>query len=98
MRRTSASIRNAINFTNTGSIEVRVTSSPDNPEEGHIRFAVADTGIGISPELRERIFERFTQADSRSNREYGGVGLGLSICKQLVELMGGRIWVTGGQG
>jgi len=91
-------IRNAIKFTNAGSIEVRVTSSSGNTEEGHIRFAVTDTGIGISPELRERIFERFTQADSRSNREYGGVGLGLSICKQLVELMGGRIWVTGGQG
>ena len=90
-------IRNAIKFTNTGSIEVRVTSSQDNPEEGRIQFAVVDTGIGISRELHERIFERFTQADSRFNRQYGGVGLGLSICKQLVELMGGRIWVEGNQ-
>jgi len=91
-------IRNAIKFTERGSIAVRVASSPDNQKADHVQFSVADTGIGISVEMRDRIFERFTQADSRSNRQHGGVGLGLSICKQLVELMGGRIWVEGVQG
>ena len=89
-------IRNAIKFTERGSIAVRVASSPHNQKADHVQFSVADTGIGISVEMRDRIFERFTQADSRSNRHHG-VGLGLSICKQLVELMGGRIWVEGTQ-
>ena len=88
-------IRNAIKFTDSGSITVRVASVPNREE---IQFSVADTGIGVSVELRDRMFERFTQVESRSNRQHGGVGLGLSICKQLVELMRGRIWVEGGQG
>ena len=88
-------IRNAIKFTDSGSITVRVASVPNREE---IQFSVADTGIGVSVQLRDRMFERFTQVESRSNRQHGGVGLGLSICKQLVELMRGRIWVEGGQG
>ena len=90
-------LRNAIKFTDSGSITVRVASSPYNQEASHIQFSVADTGIGVPVEMRDRIFDRFAQTDSRSNRQHGGVGLGLSICKQLVELMGGRIWVEGGQ-
>lgn len=90
-------IRNAIKFTERGTISVHVASSPDNQKADQVQFSVADTGIGISVEMRDRIFERFAQADSRSNRHHG-VGLGLSICKQLVELMGGRIWVEGAQG
>jgi PAS domain S-box-containing protein len=90
-------IRNAIKFTERGTISVHVASSPDNQKAGQVQFSVADTGIGISVEMRDRIFERFAQADSRSNKHHG-VGLGLSICKQLVELMGGRIWVEGAQG
>ncbi|HEX8751497.1 MAG TPA: PAS domain S-box protein [Nitrospira sp.] len=88
-------IRNAIKFTDSGSITVRVASVPNREE---IQFSVADTGIGVSVQLRDRMFERFTQVESRSNRQHGGVGLGLSICKQLVELMGGRIWVEGAHG
>src|SRR5215831_1625937 len=89
-------IRNAIKFTERGTISVHVASSPDSQKADQVKFSVADTGIGISVEMRDRVFERFAQAGSRSNRHHG-VGLGLSICKQLVELMGGRIWVEGAQ-
>lgn len=91
-------IRNAIKFTNHGRITVSVTPSSDSHHAHLVQFAVADTGIGIEPEHCVTIFDRFTQADSRSNRKYGGVGLGLSICKRLVELMGGRIWVESAKG
>ncbi len=93
-------IRNAIKFTKEGRIKIHVGQSPDDNEESHILVSVTDTGIGIAPEQRETIFNRFTQANSPANRQYGGVGLGLAICKQLVGLMGGRIWVesTPGKG
>lgn len=91
-------IRNAIKFTETGHITVRVSPFADARGTDLIRFAVTDTGVGIDPDQCEMIFNRFTQADSTSNRQYGGVGLGLSICKQLVELMGGRIWVDSVRG
>ncbi len=88
-------IGNAIKFTETGGVVVRVRA-----ETGHVRFSVVDTGIGIAPERLGAIFEPFTQADVSMSRRFGGTGLGTSICKQLVELMGGRIWVdsTPGQG
>ncbi|MEH2367945.1 MAG: ATP-binding protein [Nostoc sp.] len=93
-------ISNAIKFTETGSIEVSVIirknsdinhSSAANPDE--IQFSIKDTGIGIPRDRLERLFKAFSQVNSSITRQYGGTGLGLAICKQLCELMGGRIWV-----
>jgi PAS domain S-box-containing protein len=87
-------IGNAVKFTAQGSIIVRVEpdEKPDGAGTGSwLRFSVADTGIGIAADKTEMIFERFTQADSSTTRQYGGTGLGLAISKDLVELMGGRI-------
>jgi PAS domain S-box-containing protein len=93
-------ISNAIKFTETGSIEVSVIIhknsdinhfSAANTDE--IQFTVKDTGIGIPGDRLERLFKAFSQVDSSITRQYGGTGLGLAICKQLCELMGGRIWV-----
>ncbi len=89
---------NAIKFTQRGEIAVRVTrdSGPGGP--GTLRFTVSDTGIGIPPEKLDTIFERFTQADGSITRLYGGTGLGLTISKQFIERMGGRIWVESSLG
>jgi two-component system, sensor histidine kinase and response regulator len=80
---------NALKFTERGSVRVDVAVT----EEG-LRITVADTGIGIAPEHQARVFDAFAQADASTTRRFGGTGLGLSICARLVELMGGRIWVT----
>ena len=83
---------NALKFTHEGEIEIRVELVKEvNNNEVVIRFSVKDSGIGISPERQAVIFERFTQADSSTTREYGGTGLGTTISKQLAELMGGEI-------
>ncbi len=84
---------NSIKFTEHGGLEVKVEPDPDNPEPGRLRFAITDTGIGIPEDKVRLIFESFTQVDSSTTRRYGGTGLGLTISKQLVELMDGRIWV-----
>lgn len=91
-------IRNAIKFTHSGTIDVRVSPLLGEGHNCKVQFSVSDTGIGISPEQQTLLFQRFAQADSKSNRQFGGVGLGLSICKQLVELMRGRIWVDSRKG
>ena len=84
---------NAIKFTETGKVTVKVeVSREDNPSVG-LRFEVHDTGIGVSSEARSRIFDSFSQADGSTTRKHGGTGLGLTISKQLVELMGGTIGV-----
>jgi PAS domain S-box-containing protein len=83
---------NAIKFTKTGEIEIGYQSV----ENDHLRFFVRDTGIGIHPDKHRIIFERFRQIDESLDREYGGNGLGLAICKAFVELMGGRIWLKSG--
>ena len=85
-------LSNALKFTRQGGIEVRVEREPSVPDGSVLRFVVADTGIGIPPEMRGSIFDAFTQGDSSITREFGGTGLGLAICRRLVGLMGGRIW------
>ncbi|QID19597.1 response regulator [Nitrogeniibacter mangrovi] len=84
---------NAVKFTEHG--EVRLSVSPVRRQSGRIElaFAVSDTGVGMSVEQRSRLFEAFAQADGSTSRKYGGSGLGLSICRHLVELMGGHIGV-----
>jgi PAS domain S-box-containing protein len=84
---------NAIKFTASGTVSLRVESDGDPLSATSLRFSVKDTGIGIPDEKQARVFERFTQADSSTTRRFGGSGLGLTISKRLVELMGGRIWV-----
>ncbi|MDP2241198.1 MAG: PAS domain S-box protein [Burkholderiales bacterium] len=84
---------NAIKFTNSGEVSLRVGRDPDPAAPTALLFKVSDTGIGISTAQQGRVFERFTQADSSTTRRFGGTGLGLTISKRLVELMGGRIWV-----
>ncbi|TAJ09264.1 MAG: PAS domain S-box protein [Nitrospirae bacterium] len=84
---------NAIKFTDRGAIRLLVEPELDAQEPGRLTFSVADTGIGIDADKVGVIFERFTQADASTTRQYGGTGLGLAIAKRLVELMGGRIWV-----
>ena len=94
-------LSNAIKFTETGCVTLEVTNDAVQEDHGAaIHFAVSDTGIGIPQDKLGTIFERFTQADRSIARRYGGTGLGLTISKQLVELMQGRIWAesTLGQG
>lgn len=87
-------LNNAIKFTPSGSIAVKVTLVSLNEKNINIHFEVKDTGIGIEPRLLNRLFNPFTQADSSTTRRYGGSGLGLSICKQLAESMGGEVGVN----
>ncbi len=84
---------NSMKFTDTGQLTVRAGRDPEGGGPASLRFAVSDTGIGIPEDKLPKIFESFAQADSSTTRKYGGTGLGLTICKRLVEAMGGRIWV-----
>ncbi len=85
---------NAVKFTSSGEIVIRVTRVSGDARGAVLRFAVRDSGIGMSPEDTARLFLPFSQADASTSRRFGGTGLGLAISKQLVELMGGRIGVT----
>ncbi len=84
---------NALKFTEKGEVGVRVTLESETPRRATLRFEVVDTGIGIAPEAQRRIFDRFTQADESITRRFGGTGLGTTISKEIVEMMGGTIGV-----
>ncbi|MDJ0651256.1 MAG: ATP-binding protein [Xenococcaceae cyanobacterium MO_188.B19] len=88
-------IANAVKFTDSGGIEIEISSVLISEEKSlyQLEFLVKDTGIGITREQQTRLFKSFSQADSSINRKYGGTGLGLAICQQLIQLMGGKIWV-----
>jgi len=87
-------LANAIKFTDAGSVRINVRKVGDSgSDQVGLRFEVSDTGIGISPDGCERIFDRFTQADEAVNRRYGGAGLGLAISRSLAELLGGEMGV-----
>ncbi len=89
---------NAIKFTDFGSITVNLAPISQNSESIRLLLTVQDTGIGIDPEALSRIFDHFEQADNSTTRQYGGSGLGLTICKRLSELMGGSIRVESEKG
>ncbi|MAC90101.1 ATP-binding protein [Maricaulis sp.] len=84
-------VGNAVKFTERG--EVRLAVRPEPGGGGGLQFEVSDTGIGLSAEARERIFDRFAQADDTTTRDFGGTGLGLTICRELTRLMGGELAV-----
>ena len=86
-------LKNAIKYSADGTIEIGVSL-----ENGYYRFSVKDDGIGIPEERIENIFERFVQADVRLSREYEGIGLGLSISKAYIEMLGGNITVESKEG
>ncbi len=93
-------VGNAVKFTDQGSISVLVDVNSIEKDKVDLLFSVKDTGIGISSEQIDSLFDSFSQADGSATRRYGGTGLGLAICKQLVEMMNGRIWAESqpGQG
>ena len=86
-------IGNAIKFTDVGGVKLVVMTTAESESTASIRFEVIDTGIGIPIDAQDSIFESFTQADSSTTRKYGGTGLGTTISKQIIELMGGEIGV-----
>ena len=89
---------NGIKFTEKGEVIIRVSLENENTTHATIRFSVSDTGIGIPQDRMDRLFKSFSQVDSSTTRKYGGTGLGLTISKQLVEMMGGRIAVASEEG
>jgi two-component system, sensor histidine kinase and response regulator len=91
-------VGNAIKFTAEGEVSVRVSLDREDDEEAMRRFEVHDTGIGLSEEQRDQLFQSFSQGDTSTTRKYGGSGLGLAISRQLAELMGGKVGVESGLG
>ena len=87
-------VGNAFKFTDKGgAVIIGINSINNTSKKAELLFQVKDTGIGIAPDHQKKIFQSFSQVDASTTRKYGGTGLGLTICKQLVELMGGKIWM-----
>ncbi len=84
-------VGNAVKFTESGSVRIRLSATPAETGTTHVRIEVIDTGIGIPPEKQASVFESYTQADGSHTRRFGGTGLGLTISRRLVELMGGEL-------
>ncbi len=85
-------VGNGVKFTSSGEIEVAISQEENQGNRYQLKFSVRDSGIGIAQKNLERLFEPFTQNDNSTTRHYGGTGLGLSISRNLVEMMGGRLW------
>ena len=91
-------LSNAVKFTERGRIDLKVNRLGETHDSHQLRFEVHDTGIGLSEAARTRLFQPFSQADTSTTRTFGGTGLGLVICKRIVDLMGGRIGVESSEG
>jgi len=91
-------VGNAVKFTDRGEVTIQVNLESREQSSLHLHFAVRDTGIGVPPSKQEAIFHPFEQGDSSTTRKYGGTGLGLAICLQLVNLLGGTIWMDSAAG
>jgi two-component system sensor histidine kinase/response regulator len=91
-------VNNAVKFTEHGEIRLNIELVEHTGEKVQLKFSVRDTGIGMTPEQSAKLFQPFTQADMSTTRKHGGTGLGLTISRRLVELMGGRIWLESGPG
>jgi two-component system, sensor histidine kinase and response regulator len=91
-------VGNAVKFTSGGSVRIEIEAIPPDAPGATVRFAVVDTGIGIALDAQREIFRPFVQAEASTTRRFGGTGLGLTICTQLVKLMGGEIGVTSESG
>jgi two-component system sensor histidine kinase/response regulator len=86
-------VNNAVKFTERGEIRLKIEMLEQTGEKVQLKFSVRDTGIGMTPEQAARLFQPFSQADMSTTRKHGGTGLGLTISRRLVELMGGQIWL-----
>ena len=86
-------VNNAVKFTERGEIRLDIDLIERTGAKVQLKFAVRDTGIGMTPEQSAKLFQPFVQADTSTTRKHGGTGLGLTICRRLVELMGGRVWL-----
>ena len=86
-------VNNAVKFTERGEIRVKAELLEHTGDKAQLRFSIKDTGMGMTKEQAARLFQPFMQADSSTTRKHGGTGLGLTICRRLVEMMGGQIWL-----